>query len=164
MVKSGVGRLDAIDVKILDELRLEPRATSKSLAHKLALTEVAVAARVRAMEARGIMRVIAQLDFKAAGYHVLALVDVMVANREIKAVAEALSTLERVGSVSVMLGDPPIIIQVQAADLPDLHDLLVNHIAHIPGVEGVETNLIINIPKWRPGSAQLQPTPISHLC
>ena len=163
MANSSIPRLDAIDAKILDELRLEPRATSKFLAQKLKLTEVTAAARVRAMEAKGVMRVVAQLDFRAAGYHVLALVDVMVANRKIKAVAEALATIDRIGSVSVMLGDPPIIIQVQAADLADLHDLLLNHVAIIPGVEQVETNLIIDIPKWRPGSAQLHPVAIPKL-
>jgi len=154
---TSTARPDAIDERILDELRIEPRATSKALALKLSMTEVAVAARIKAMEAKGVMRVVAQLEFRALGYNVLALVDVMVANRKIKDVADALSKLDRVGSLTVMLGDPPIIIQVQAADLSDLHDLIINHIATIPGVEQVETNLIIDIAKWRSGSAELHP-------
>jgi len=150
-------RPDAVDEKILEELRIEPRATSKALGLKLSMTEVAVAARIRSMEAKGIMRVVAQMDFRAAGYNVLALIDVMVAERKINDVAEALSKIDRVGSVTMMLGDPPIIVQVQAADPADLHDLIVNQIAIIPGVEQVETNLILNIAKWMPGSAQLHP-------
>jgi len=151
-------RPDAIDAQILEELRVEPRATSKALGLKLSMTEVAVASRIRAMEAKGIMRVVAQLEFRVAGYNTLALIDVMVADRKINEVAEALSRIDRVGSVTMMLGDPPIIVQVQAADPADLHDLIVNHIAIIPGVEQVETNLIIDIAKWQPGSAQLHPT------
>jgi DNA-binding Lrp family transcriptional regulator len=155
---NSTARPDAIDERILEELRIEPRATSKALGLKLSMTEVAVASRIRAMEAKGIMRVVAQLEFRAAGYHILALIDVMVADRKINEVAEALSRIDRVGSVTMMLGDPPIIVQVQAADSADLRDLIVNHIAAIPGVEQVETNLIIDIAKWRPGSAQLHPT------
>jgi Lrp/AsnC family leucine-responsive transcriptional regulator len=148
-------RPDAIDEQILEELRHEPRATSKALGLKLSMTEVAVASRIRAMEAKGFMRVVAQLEFRAAGYNILALMDIMVADRRINEVAEALSRIDRIGSVTMMLGDPPIIVQVQAADQADLHDLIVNHIAIIPGVEQVETNLIIDIAKWRPGSGHL---------
>lgn len=155
---NSTARPDAIDEQILEELRIEPRATSKALGLKLSMTEVAVASRIRAMEAKGMMRVVAQLAFTAAGYNILALMDVMVADRKINEVAEALSRIDRVGSVTMMLGDPPIIVQVQAADSADLHDLIVNHIAMIPGVEQVETNLIIDIAKWRTGSAQLHPT------
>ena len=157
---NAAARPDSVDEQILDELRLEPRATSKALALKLSMTEVAVAARIKAMEAKGVMRVVAQLDFRTLGYNVLALIDVMVANRKINDVADALSAIDRVGSVTIMLGDPPIIVQAQAADPADLHDLIVNHIAMIPGVEQVETNLIIDIAKWRPGSAELHPMSI----
>jgi DNA-binding Lrp family transcriptional regulator len=146
-----------VDEQIMNLLREEPRATSKALALKLSMTEVAVAARIKAMEARGDMRVVAQVDFRAMGYNVLALVDVMVANRRIKDVADALAKLDGVGSVTIMLGDPPIIIQVQAADLGALQDLILNEIAIISGVEQVETNIIINIAKWRTESAQLHP-------
>jgi Lrp/AsnC family transcriptional regulator, leucine-responsive regulatory protein len=146
-----------VDEQILEALRAEPRATSKALALKLSMTEVAVASRIKAMEAKGVMRVIAQLDFKALGYNVLALIDVMVANRKIKDVADALAKLEDVGSVTIMLGDPPIIIQAQAADLASLNDMILNQIAIIPGVDQIETNVIIEIAKWQSGSATLHP-------
>lgn len=149
---------DSVDELILDELRVEPRATSKSIAEKLTLNEVTVANRIRAMEQKNLMRVIAQVEYRALGYNVLALVDVMVANRKIDAVAQALASLEEVGSVVLMLGDPAIIIQVHAADLEGLKRLLVEKIAVIPGVQRFETNLILDIAKWQAESAGLHPT------
>jgi Lrp/AsnC family transcriptional regulator for asnA, asnC and gidA len=127
------------------------------------MTEVAIASRIKSMEAKGVMRVVAQLEFRALGYNVLALVDVMVANGKIQDVADALAKLDSVGSVTIMLGDPPIIIQVQASDLPALNRLILNEIATIPGVEQVETNVIVDIAKWRPGAAQLNPKSLPRI-
>jgi Lrp/AsnC family leucine-responsive transcriptional regulator len=148
---------DAVDQQILDELRAEPRATSKSLAQKLSLTEVTVAARIKSMEARGVMQVVAQVGFKAIGYNVIALVDVTVANGRINSVSDALCKIDAVGSVTIMSGDPPIVVHLQSTDLAALLSLILNQIATIPGVERVETNLIIDIAKWEAGSAQLHP-------
>lgn len=148
---------DALDTRIMDALREDPRATSKALALQLGMTEVAVAGRIKAMEAKGIMRVVAQLEFRALGYNVLALVDVMVRGRPIQAVADDLAKIDSVGSVTIMLGHPPIIIQVQAADLASLERLILTEIAPIEGIEQIETNVIIDIAKWQAGSAQLSP-------
>lgn len=143
----------------MDALREDPRATSKALAVQLSMTEVAVATRIKAMEAKGIMRVVAQLEFRALGYNVLALIDVMVSGRAIRDVADELALIDGVGSVTIMLGHPPIIIQVQAPDLLALERLILNEIATVSGIEQIETNVIIDIAKWQSGSAQLQPMP-----
>jgi DNA-binding Lrp family transcriptional regulator len=148
-----------VDERIMDALREDPRATSKALALQLSMTEVAVASRIKAMEAKGIMRVVAQLEFRALGYNVLALIDVMVAGRTIRDVADELALIDGVGSVTIMLGHPPIIIQVQASDLAALERLILNEIAIIPGIEQIETNVILDIAKWQSGSAQLHPMP-----
>ena len=66
-------------------------------------------------------------------------------------------------AASQLLGDPPIIIQVQAFDLPALNRLILNEIATIPGVEQVETNVIVDIAKWRPGAAQLNPKSLPRI-
>lgn len=153
--------LDGIDDRILEVLQTEPRITNKALGLALSMTEGSVASRIRAMEAQGLMRVVAQLDFRALGYTILALIDVTVANRKIDDVAKSLSTLDGVGSVTIMLGDPAIIIQVHAKGIEELQNLIVSKIATVVGVQQVETNLLLDIAKWQPGSAQLRPN--SHL-
>lgn len=149
--------LDAIDAKLLDALRREPRATNKALAAELGVSEVSVAARLKALERDNVFRVIAQLDFRALDYDVLAIADVRVCNGQIKTVAEALARVEGVGSVSLVLGDPPIIIQLQARGIDGLSSLVLNEIATIPGVEQVETNIIAAIAKWTPDTGLLEP-------
>lgn len=147
--------LDGADLRLLEALRQDPRATNTLLAARLSITEVAVANRIRLLEARGIMRVVAQLSFRALGYNVLALVDVEASSGRVKELANALASLEGVGSASIMLGHPSIILQVQADDLHALERLLLDEISAVDGVEGVESNVIIDIEKWTSGSAQL---------
>lgn len=162
MLKSGSQpnrQLDEVDERIIEALRERPRATSKWLSEHLGLTELVVGSRIKAMERDNLMRVVAQVDFRALGYGVLALVDVRVRNGKIAAVAKALAIIEGVGSVSIMLGDPPIVAQVQARDLAGLRDLLLNEVSTIDGVEQVETNIIAHIETWRLGTGRLETVP-----
>ena len=145
----GAHKLDQLDRQILDVLRAEPRITNKSLAGMLSTNEVTIATRIRAMEQAGVMRVVAQLDFRALDYNLLAIVDVSVIGRKIADVAADLAQIEGVGSVSIMLGDPPIIVQVQARDLAHLRDLILDEISAVVGVAQVETNVIVEIEKWK---------------
>ena len=76
-------------------------------------------------------------------------VDVSVTGRKIGDVATDLAKIEGIGSVSIMLGDPPIIVQVQARDLEQLRDLILDEISAVVGVTQVETNVIVEIEKWK---------------
>lgn len=101
------------------------------------------------MEQAGVMRVMAQLDFKALDFNILAIVDIRVTDRSISEVAAELAAIEGIGSISVFLGDPPIIAQVHARDLEELRDLILESISAVEGVSGVETNVIVKIGKWQ---------------
>ena len=78
--------LDDLDRAILLQLREDPQRPNKSVADSLAVTEATVAARIRAMENDGVMKIMAQQSFSAAGYEVLANVDLCVSGRAVGAV------------------------------------------------------------------------------
>ncbi len=141
--------LDELDHDILSFLRATPLETNKALADKLAVSEVTIAARIRALETDNVMKVMGQCDFRAAGYHVLANVDIRVSGRPVDEVASQISALERVAVVSILIGDPSITLLVMAADLADLQNLTIDTIAHIPGVRAIETMIFTEIIKYR---------------
>ena len=141
--------LDDLDRDILSFLRATPLETNKALADKLVVSEVTIAARIRALESDRVMRVMAQRDFRAAGFHVLANVEVSVKGRSVEQVANQISKLERVALVSILIGDPSISLLVMAADLSDLQDLTIDTIAKIDGVGSIETMVFTDIIKYR---------------
>lgn len=141
--------LDDLDRMIVTSLRAAPRETSKAIAAQLSVSEATVAARIRALEHERVIRVMAQTDFRAAGFHVLAAVDVCVAGRSVEQVAAALAALEQVALVSILMGDPSISMLVMARDLDDLRVLTGETIGTVAGVRSVETMVLSEILKYQ---------------
>ena len=140
--------LDPVDHGIIDRLRREPRETNKSLAENLAVSEASIGSRLRAMEANGVMKVVAQRSFSAAGYDVLANVVITVAGRSLDAVATDLAAIDQVGSLTLFIGDPSIMLLAMAQNLVGLQNLVTERIAKVAGVRSVETMVIANIVKY----------------
>ena len=63
--------VDDIDRSIVDQLRLNGRATNQQIADHLGLTATTVSSRIRRMEDANQLRVVAVSDFSAHGYNVL---------------------------------------------------------------------------------------------
>jgi len=148
--------LDALDRGILERLKLDPRCTNKSLAEALSVSEVTIAARIRAMENDRVMRVMAQRDMRAAGFSLFALVDVEVSGRAVDAVASDLARIENIGSVSLLMGEPAIVIEVHAATLDDLENTLLDEVGKVRGVSGTIANLVVDVIKYDSGYGNLQ--------
>lgn len=140
--------LDELDREILDALRASPQETNKALADKLGVSEVTIASRIRALEKDRVMKVMAQCDFRAAGYHTLASVDVYTAGRQVEAVGKELARLDGVALISILMGDPSFALMVMAPDLAGLQ-ALKESIAAIKGVQAVEVSVFTEILKYR---------------
>ncbi|MBY0243586.1 MAG: Lrp/AsnC family transcriptional regulator [Burkholderiaceae bacterium] len=141
--------LDEFDLAILAALRAAPRETSKAIAEQLSVSEATVAARIRALEGDRVIKVMAQSDFRAAGYQILASVDLHTGGRSVQEVAQELAALEQVALVSILMGDPSISLMVMAASLEDLQRLTTSTIAGMRGVRAVETTIFSEIIKYR---------------
>ena len=152
--------LDELDRRIITLLRAEPRRSNTSLAGDLQVAEATVAARVRSLEADQVIRICAQRDFRAAGYEVLATVDLGVRGRAIADVAADVALIEGVGIITVVMGERPLMLLVMAPTLQALHEIIVNELAPIAGVASVETMIISEVVKYRSEFAALvQPSP-----
>lgn len=140
--------LDKLDHALLAMLRADPRQTNRALAQQLSVSESTIAARISALETNGVMKIMAQRDFSASGYFVLAQVDVNVTGRPVAAVAEELALIDGVGNLMTFLGDPAIMLLAMAGSLPELQLLVMDQIACVNGVRSVETMVYAGIVKY----------------
>ncbi|MDB5748213.1 MAG: putative HTH-type transcriptional regulator [Massilia sp.] len=140
--------LDELDRAILAALRVSPQETNKALADKLGVSEVTIASRIRSLENDRVMKVMAQCDFRAAGYNTLANVDVYIAGRSVEAVGKELAKLDGIALVSILMGDPTFALLVMAPDLAGLQ-VLKESIASIKGVQSLDVSVFSEILKYR---------------
>ena len=150
----GLRLLDDLDRQLLACLKADPRALNTALATQLAVTEATVATRIRALEADGAMRVSAQRDFRAAGFEVLANIDVQVAGRAVGEVAADIAQLPQIAIVTTLMGSPAIMLLAMAASVADLQEVVLS-VGHVPGVAGIETMLISEVLKFQSEFASL---------
>jgi Lrp/AsnC family leucine-responsive transcriptional regulator len=149
--------LDELDQQIIDVLRARPREAVKDLAAELQVSQPTVASRIRAMDAAGVMRICAQRDFRAAGYEVLASVDVGVRGRPLNEIAHEVAEIDEVTIVTIAMGEHPLRLLVIARDLDDLYATTLQKLACISGVISLETMIISEVMKYRSDFAVLVP-------
>jgi len=141
--------LDELDHGILRQLRDDPQRPCKSIAESLSVTEATVASRIREMENDGVMKVMAQQSFRAAGFEVLANVDLTVSGRAVDAIAEELAAMDGVAVVTINIGDPSLSLLVMASSLGSLQTSVMEGIARVEGVRSTETMIYADIIKYR---------------
>jgi len=153
--ETGRKGFDPLEERIIDLLRRDPRAANRDMAEVLGVSEVTVANRIRSLADRNLVRVTAQEDIWAIGYDLVVLVDVFVRGRTAEAVATDLARLEQVGSVSITMTSPELIVQIFARDRADLLHVIEDELARIEGVSAVESLVVLETIKFRSDYGEL---------
>ncbi|MFN3440249.1 MAG: Lrp/AsnC family transcriptional regulator [Acidovorax sp.] len=149
--------LDDMDCRIIVLLRAEPRMPNTEIAAKLGIAEPTVASRIRSLETDGVIRISAQRDFRAAGYEILASVDLGVRGRPVADISKDVAAVDGVAVITVVMGERPLMLLVIARSLQELHDIVAKQLASIEGVVSVETMVISDVVKYQSEFAALSP-------
>ncbi len=144
-----------VDHQIISCLRTNPRQTNKAIAEQLGLSEVTVASRIRAMENNKVMKVMGQRDYRALGHNVLATVDVSISGRSVEKVGNDIAAIDGVATLLVLMGDPSIMLLAMAPSLLDMQNVILEKVAKVKGVHGIETMVYTEIIKFESGYAVL---------
>ncbi|MFT3853783.1 MAG: Lrp/AsnC family transcriptional regulator [Ilumatobacteraceae bacterium] len=104
--------LDEFDVRLVQLLTDDGRASTRDLARVLGLRENTVAARLRRLMSRNILRIRAVVDWHAAGYVSPVLLFLDVEGRRVTEVVDALAGIDHVQSVCRVFGSVDIISRV----------------------------------------------------
>lgn len=139
---------DETDRRIVEQLRLNGRATNQQIAQSLNLIASTVSARIRRMEAAGMLRVVAVSDFAVHGYHVLIHLAVEVSGRAALDVAEDLAAFPEVFAVHLVTGRYEVSVVLTLHDMDELSPLITGKLAQIPGIRAMTPAIGLDIVKY----------------
>lgn len=149
------GTLDEIDRRIIEVLTRDGRAQSTLIGEELGLSGNLVANRIRAMDAAGIMRVVAVADFRVHGYRMLARIRLKVSGRPPVEVAEALAGREDVLSVHLTSGRYPVACVHAFRTAREMIEAARDVSAGIDGVDDVDVELLNTVYRYVPAVGPL---------
>lgn len=147
--------LDETDRRIIEVLMRDGRAQSTTIGEELGLSGNLVANRIRAMDAAGVMRVVAVADFRVHGYKMLARIRLQVRGRPPMDIAHELAEREDVLSVHITSGRYPVSCLCAFVNARDMIEASRQVSAGIAGVEDVDVELLNNVYRYVPAIGPL---------
>ena len=138
--------MDAKDRQILRELQRDGRLTNAELAERVNLSPSPCLRRVRNLESAGVIdRYVAIVDREAAGYPVMAFVQVTLARHD-RAVVEAFEARVRetpqILTCHLMTGSSDYLLQIVVAGL-DAYEAFMRETLHeTPGIATINTSFV----------------------
>ena len=157
--------LDPKDLRILDRLQRDARISNVDLAQAVNLSPSPCLARVRALEAAGVIsRHVTLLDPSAVGLDVTVFIQVAldkqvepVLGRFEKAVRERPEVME----CYLMTGDADYLLRVVVPDVRALERFIVDVLSRMPGVGNIKSSFALKQVKYET-ALPLQPPPVSR--
>jgi len=146
---------DDIDRRIIEVLARDGRAQSTAIGEELSLSGNLVANRIRAMDAGGLMRVVAVSDFRIHGYRMVARLRLMISGRPPMDVARELAAREDVLSVHITSGRYPVSCLYAFRNAREMIEAVRQATADLAGVEDVDVELINNVYRYVPAVGPL---------
>lgn len=148
--------LDPIDRRIVAELSRDGRLSVRTLAERVHISRTAAHNRLLHLQQRGVITGFgAQIDRKAIGLTISALVVVRVGDVPWEEIAQRLATLPFVEKVQAVSGDIDLILTVSAPDHEQLSQAILRDIHDLPGVVSTRSHLILADLPGRPPAQTL---------
>jgi len=132
--------IDVRDLTLIELLKQNSRAKLKNLAQNLNLTASAVKYRIdRLIECGIIDKFTISLNRRKIGYEILAYLIINASNKiQIKTIVDYLKDMPEVSRISVLMGDPDIIVDLNAYSYESLVRLL-KRISQIEEIQAFKT-------------------------
>lgn len=154
-------KLNAVDVRILAELQADGSLSNVELARRVHLSPSPCLARVKALEAAGVIsRYVALTNAAALGLGLTVFISISLKTQS----KEALADFERrivehpeVMECYLMTGNSDYLIRVALADIPALERFILEQLTPIPGIEKIRTSFALKQVRYK--TALPLPTP-----
>lgn len=131
-----------LDLRLLAELRVNPRRTNLELAARLPLSHSAISRRIARLEREGVLRGYrAEVDPFSVGLTIRAFVGVQRDPKvSVDLIGRDLRAIEAVTGCWIVTEEQDFFLDVSARDMAHFSDVLLNHIQKVSGV--VATRII----------------------
>jgi Lrp/AsnC family transcriptional regulator, leucine-responsive regulatory protein len=145
--------LDSTDFRILDSLQQDASLTNVELAGKVSLSPSPTLARVKKLEADGVIsRYVALVDPHALGLKVNVFVRVSLEKQEAAALEhfeKAVSHFDEVMEVYLMTGDEDYLLRIVVSDIQALERFILENLTRIPGIKNIKSSFALKQVKYK---------------
>jgi Lrp/AsnC family transcriptional regulator for asnA, asnC and gidA len=141
-------QLDSMDRDIVQILQVDGRTSNSEIARRLGVTETTVRKRLAALLEGDFIEIVAVPSPRLAGFSQSAIMGITTNLREMRQVAAAITACPEVRYCGVSTGRYNLIIEAFFADHSHLVEFTTDVLGQMPGVNDVETSLILTIEKF----------------
>lgn len=142
---------DELDKQIIDILQADPVISNKDLAKEVGLSPSACLSRTKRLKEVGVIKNFATIiDEKMLGYEVIAFTFITLSphNRDItNAFLAKIKETPQIMECHNISGSWDYLIKIIAHDLADCRDFLIDTLLAFPGVNKIETSMVLSTDK-----------------
>ena len=146
-------KFDSIDLKILNELQCDGSLSNVQLAQRVHLSPSPCLARVKALEASGVIaRYVALANPSKLGIGLSVFINISLKEQSKTALAEferRIAEHDEVMECYLMTGDSDYLIRVAVADLPALEKFILEQLTPIPGIEKIRSSFALKQVRYK---------------
>ena len=139
--------LDKTDIRILKNLLVDARLSSRQMALKLGMSTVTILTRIKKMEKEKIVKgYTAIIDHEKLGYDLTAIISIFTKKGKMVEVENELSSLENVCAVYDVTGESDTVVVAKFKNRDELSKF-VKTISSKPNVDKTVTNIVLSTVK-----------------
>jgi len=146
-------KLDTIDLRILAQLQADGSLSNVELARRVHLSPSPCLARVKAMEAAGVIaRYVALANAAALGLGLNVFINISLKSQAKEALADferRIAEHDEVMECYLMSGDSDYLIRVALADIGALERFIVEQLTPIPGIEKIRSSFALKQVRYK---------------
>lgn len=139
--EGGTFAIDELDTTLMRLLLDEGRRNNRELAAATGVTETTVATRVRRLVSHRMLFFTTVFDWEVAGFEWFVVAKFTVEDRAPNAVAEDIAALVECEGAAVVFGEADVLAFMLVTDRAELHTLLSERLATIPGIATSEMDV-----------------------
>jgi Lrp/AsnC family transcriptional regulator, leucine-responsive regulatory protein len=151
--KNMNSNIDTVDLRILDELQKDGSLSNVELARRVHLSPSPCLARVKALEASGVInRYVALVSAAALGLGLNVFINISLKTQSKQALADfeqRIAEHDEVMECYLMTGDSDYLIRVAVADMAALERFILDQLTPIPGLEKIRTSFTLKQVRYK---------------
>ena len=146
-------KLDSIDYRIIEELQQDGGLSNVELARRVHLSPSPCLARVKALEATGVIRrYVALMDPQSLGLGLNVFINISLKAQSKEALAvfeQRIAEHDEVMECYLMTGDSDYLIRVAVTDIAALERFILEQLTPIPGIEKIRSSFTLKQVRYK---------------
>jgi Lrp/AsnC family transcriptional regulator for asnA, asnC and gidA len=137
--------MDDIDLKIIDKLRGESRASYKDISRGVKISDVAVHKRIKNLQKKGIVKKFTVVvDQKKLNKNTTAILMVKCDVGSAPLIAKVLAETHDISEVYTTIGEYDIVAKIRTTDMDALKDLVEKKLRMTKGIHEIRTSVVFD--------------------